>query len=54
MTGPTMTYPNCKTEIRLTELLAAPLIATTRQQRKEDEGQCELVSTTKRLVEDVG
>lgn len=32
MTDPTITCPNCKTEIRLTESLAAPLIAATRQQ----------------------
>jgi len=32
MTEPTLTCPNCKTEIRLTESLAAPLIAATRQQ----------------------
>lgn len=32
MTEPTITCPNCQTEIRLTESLAAPLIAATRQQ----------------------
>lgn len=32
MTEPTITCPNCKTEIRLTESLAAPLLAATRQQ----------------------
>ncbi len=32
MTEPTIICPNCKTEIRLTESLAAPLIAATRQQ----------------------
>ena len=32
MTEPTITCPNCKAEIRLTESLAAPLIAATRQQ----------------------
>ena len=32
MTEPTLTCPNCKTEIRLTASLAAPLIAATRQQ----------------------
>lgn len=32
MTEPTITCPNCKTEIKLTESLAAPLIASTRQQ----------------------
>ncbi len=43
MTEPTITCPHCKTEIRLTESLAAPLIAATRKQfeqqllRKDDE-----------------
>jgi len=32
MTEPTITCPTCRTEIRLTESLAAPLIAATRQQ----------------------
>lgn len=32
MTEPTITCPNCKTEIKLTESLAAPLIAATRKQ----------------------
>ena len=32
MTEPTIACPNCRTEIRLTESLAAPLIAATRQQ----------------------
>jgi len=32
MTEPTLRCPNCKTEIRLTESLAAPLVAATRQQ----------------------
>jgi len=32
MTEPTITCPNCKTEIKLTESLAAPLIETTRKQ----------------------
>src|ERR1051326_6097920 len=31
MSEPTITCPNCKTEIKLTESLAAPLIASTRQ-----------------------
>jgi hypothetical protein len=31
MTEPTITCPNCKTEIKLTESLAAPLIESTRQ-----------------------
>ncbi|SEP03587.1 DUF2130 domain-containing protein [Nitrosovibrio sp. Nv6] len=32
MTEPTITCPRCKTEIRLTESLAAPLLAATRKQ----------------------
>ena len=32
MTEPTIICPNCRTEIKLTESLAAPLIASTRQQ----------------------
>src|SRR5512139_2951013 len=32
MTEPIIICPNCKTEIRLTESLAAPLIAATRKQ----------------------
>ena len=32
MTEPTIVCPNCKTEIRLTESLAAPLIAATKKQ----------------------
>lgn len=35
MTEPTITCPNCETEIKLTELLAAPLIAATRKQFEE-------------------
>jgi hypothetical protein len=35
MTDPTIICPNCKTEIRLTESLAAPLIAATRQQYEQ-------------------
>ncbi|MGH8598239.1 MAG: DUF2130 domain-containing protein, partial [Gammaproteobacteria bacterium] len=31
MTEPTITCPNCKTEIKLTESLAAPLIEATRR-----------------------
>lgn len=43
MTEPTITCPECKTEIRLTESLAAPLLAATRKQfeqqllQKDDE-----------------
>lgn len=32
MTEPTITCPNCKAEIKLTESLAAPLIESTRKQ----------------------
>ena len=35
MNEPTITCPNCQTEIRLTESLAAPLIAATRRQYEE-------------------
>lgn len=35
MTEPTITCPNCRTEIRLTESLAAPLIENTRRQFEE-------------------
>ncbi len=35
MTEPTIICPNCKTVIRLTESLAAPLIAATRQQYEQ-------------------
>jgi len=35
MTDPTILCPNCQTEIRLTESLAAPLIAATRAQYQE-------------------
>lgn len=43
MTEPTVTCPKCHTVIRLTESLAAPLIAATREQfeqqlRERDEG----------------
>ena len=39
MTEPTITCPNCKTEIRLTESLAAPLIAATRIQFEQQLAQ---------------
>src|SRR5947209_13646735 len=35
MTDPTITCPNCKTEIKLTESLAAPLIESIRTQYEE-------------------
>lgn len=39
MTEPTITCPNCKTQIRLTESLAAPLLAATRQQFEQQLAQ---------------
>ena len=39
MTEPTITCPNCHTEIRLTESLAAPLIAATRRQFEQQLAQ---------------
>jgi len=39
MTEPTITCPNCGTEIRLTESLAAPLIAATRKQFEQQLSQ---------------
>jgi hypothetical protein len=39
MTEPTITCPNCKTVIRLTESLAAPLIAATRHQYEQQLAQ---------------
>ena len=35
MSEPTITCPNCKTEIKLNESLAAPLIAATRLQYEQ-------------------
>jgi len=35
MSEPTIICPNCKTEIKLNESLAAPLIAATRQQYEQ-------------------
>ena len=32
---PTITCPNCKTEIKLTESLAAPLVESTRRQYEQ-------------------
>ena len=39
MTEPTIICPNCKTEIKLTESLAAPLIAATRKQFEQQLAQ---------------
>ncbi len=41
MTEPTIICPNCKTEIRLTESLAAPLIAATKKQFEQQLSQKE-------------
>lgn len=42
MTEPTIVCPNCATEIRLTESLAAPLIAATRRQYEQQAAQKEV------------
>ena len=39
MTEPTITCPQCKTEIKLTESLAAPLIESTRKQFQQQLAQ---------------
>ena len=39
MTEPTITCPHCKTEIKLTESLAAPLIESTRRQFEQQLAQ---------------
>lgn len=39
MTEPTITCPNCKTEIRLTESLAGPLLEATRKQFEQELAQ---------------
>ena len=39
MTEPTITCPSCKTEIKLTESLAAPLVAATRKQFEQQLAQ---------------
>lgn len=39
MTEPTIVCPNCKTEIKLTESLAAPLIESTHQQFEQQLAQ---------------
>ncbi|GMU34734.1 MAG: hypothetical protein AMXMBFR20_26060 [Planctomycetia bacterium] len=42
MTEPTITCPNCKVEIKLTESLAAPLIESTRRQYEQQIAQKDL------------
>ena len=44
MTEPTITCPSCKTEIKLTESLAAPLIETTRRDYEQRLAQKEAES----------
>lgn len=39
MTEPTITCPNCKAEIRLTDSLAAPLVEATRKEYERRLGQ---------------
>lgn len=39
MTEPTIICPNCHTEVKLTESLAAPLIAATRKQFEQQLAQ---------------
>jgi hypothetical protein len=41
MTEPTITCPNCKTEIKLTESLAAPIIEATRRQYEQKAAETE-------------
>ena len=41
MTDPTIICPNCKTEIKLNESLAAPLIEATRKQYEQQLAQKE-------------
>ncbi|HED18119.1 MAG TPA: hypothetical protein ENI74_01275 [Gammaproteobacteria bacterium] len=41
MTEPTVTCPNCKMEIKLTESMAAPLIESTRLQFGQQDGRLE-------------
>ena len=41
MTEPTITCPSCKSEIKLAELLAAPLIEATRKQFEQQLAQKE-------------
>ena len=47
MTEPTITCPHCKTEIKLTESLAAPLIESTRRQFEQQLAQKDSDITTR-------
>ncbi|EQD44462.1 hypothetical protein B2A_09590 [mine drainage metagenome] len=53
MTEPVILCPNCKTEIKLTESLAAPLIAATRRQfeQKLSEKDAEVAKREQTLEE---
>ena len=42
MTEPTISCPNCRTEIKLTKSLAAPLIADARKHYEEELAQKEV------------
>ncbi len=52
MTEPTIICPNCKTEIKLTESLAAPLIESTRKQFEQQLAQKDvnIANTRRRCV----
>jgi hypothetical protein len=50
MTEPTITCPSCKTEIRLTESLAAPLLEATRKQFEQQLAQKDSDSVSKQRV----
>ena len=63
MTEPTITCPNCKTEIKLTESLAAPLIAATRKQFEQQLAEKDsevakreetMLAKEKQLAEEIG
>jgi len=55
MTEPTIVCPNCKTEIKLTESLAAPLIESTRQQFEQKLAQkdTEIIQRERKLDDQV-
>ncbi len=47
MTEPTITCPNCKTEIKVTESLAAPLLETTKRDYEQRLAQKEAERVTR-------
>ena len=47
MTEPTITCPQCKTEIKLTESLAAPLVESTRRQFEQQLAKKDIDSATR-------